>query len=32
MNVINEIQHVHWNLGEVAEEQAKEKVWSEVIS
>ena len=29
---INKIQHVQWNLGETAEEQAKNKVWSEVIS
>ena len=28
---INEIQHVQWNLGEIAEEQAKDEVWSEVI-
>ena len=28
---INEIQHVQRNLGEIAEEQAKDEVWSEVI-
>ena len=28
---INEIQHVQRNLGEIAEEQAKGEVWSEVI-
>ena len=32
INGINEIQHVQQNLGEIAEEQAKDKVWSEVIS
>ena len=32
MNVINEIQHVQRNLGEIAEEQAMNEVWSEVIS
>ena len=29
---INEVQHVQQQLSEVAEEQAKDKVWSEVIS
>ena len=29
---INEIQHVQGNLGEIAEEQSKDKIWSEVIS
>ena len=28
---INEVQHVQLQLNEVAEEQAKDKVWSEVI-
>ena len=32
INGINEIQHVQRNLGEIAKEQAKDKVWSEVIS
>ena len=32
INGINEIQHVQRNLGEIAEEQAKDEVWSEVIS
>ena len=31
INEINEIQHVQQNLGEIAEEQAKDEVWSEVI-
>ena len=29
---INEIQHIQQNLGEMAEEQAKDEVWSEVIN
>ena len=29
---VNEIQHIQRNMIEVAEEQAKDKVWSEVIS
>ena len=29
---INKIQHVQQNLGEIAKEQAKDEVWSEVIS
>ena len=29
---INELQHIQQNLGEIAEEQAKDEVWSEVIS
>ena len=29
---INEVQHVQRQLSEVAEEQAKDEVWSEVIS
>ena len=29
---INEVQHVQQQLSEVAEEQAKDEVWSEVIS
>ena len=29
---VNEIQHMHGSLIEIAKEQAKDKVWSEVIS
>ena len=29
---VNEIQHIQCSLIEIAEEQAKDKVWSEVIS
>ena len=29
---VNEIQHIQRNMIEVAEEQAKDEVWSEVIS
>ena len=29
---VNEIQHIQRSMMEVAEEQAKDKVWSEVIS
>ena len=29
---VNEIQHIQRSLIEIAEEQAKDKVWSEVIS
>ena len=29
---INEVQHIQQQLSEVAEEQAKDEVWSEVIS
>ena len=29
---VNEIQHIHCSLIEMAKEQAKDKVWSEVIS
>ena len=29
---VNEIQHIQLSLIEIAEEQAKDKVWSEVIS
>ena len=29
---VNEIQHIQHSLIEIAEEQAKDKVWSEVIS
>ena len=29
---VNEIQHIQCSLIEISEEQAKDKVWSEVIS
>ena len=29
---VNEIQHIHHSLIEIAEEQSKDKVWSKVIS
>ena len=29
---VNEIQHIQHSMMEIAEEQAKDKVWSEVIS
>ena len=29
---VNEIQHIQWSLIEIAEEQSKDEVWSEVIS
>ena len=28
---VNEIQHTQWSLFEIAEEQAKDEVWSKVI-